>query len=83
MENQQDDEVASHFSYQYLFHICKKPTKEMSKLEQIISTSKDIISSIELKNKNMLEEIESLRDRKYDLIQNSSSYHKALYESKV
>lgn len=29
----------------------------------------------------MLEEIESFRERHYDLIQNSSSYHKALEES--
>lgn len=63
MVNHQDDEVTSHFSYQDLSHICKKPTKETSKFEQTISNSKDIIYSLELKNKNLLEEIESLRER--------------------
>lgn len=53
----QDDKVISHFSFQDLFHIYKKLIKEMSKLEQIISTSKDTISSLELKNKNILKEI--------------------------
>ena len=53
----QDDKVTFHFSFQDLFHIYKKLIKEMSKLEQIIFTSKDTISSLELKNKNMLEEI--------------------------
>lgn len=32
MENYHDDEVTSHFSYQDLFHICKKLTNETSKL---------------------------------------------------
>lgn len=42
-KNHQHDKVTSHFFYQDLFRICKKLTKEMSKLEQIISTSKDTI----------------------------------------
>lgn len=66
--NQKYKEVTSHFSYHDLFRLCKKLKKETSKLEQIISTTKDIISSLELKNKNFLEEIEILRERKYDLI---------------
>lgn len=53
----------------------------MSKVEQIISNFKDTISSFELKNKNLLEEIESLRERKYDLIQKSSVSNKNLDES--
>lgn len=54
----------------------------MSKLEQIISTAKDIISSLELKYRNLLEEIKSLRERErpYGLVQNSSSSHKDLDE---
>ena len=53
MVNHQDYEVTSYFSYHNIFCICKKLTKETSKLEQIVSTSKDIISSLELKNKNL------------------------------
>lgn len=53
MVNHQDDEVTSYFSYHNIFCICKKLTKETSKFEQIVSTSKDIISSLELKNKNL------------------------------
>lgn len=79
--NHQDDEVTSHFSYQDLFRIYKKLTKEGSELEPIISTSKEITSSLELKNKNLFREIKSLRERKYDLIQNYSSSHKALNKS--
>lgn len=41
----------------------------------------DTISSLELKNKNLLEEIQSLRDRQYDLIQNYSSSHNVLNKS--
>lgn len=33
-KNHQDDEITSHFSYQDLFRICKKLTKETSKLEK-------------------------------------------------
>lgn len=80
-ENHQDDDKTSHFSYQNLFLICKKITKETCKLEQTISTSKDSISSFELKNKNLLEEIKSLKERQYDLIQNFFSYYKVLGES--
>lgn len=63
MANHQDNEVTSHFSYWYLFCICKKLIKETSKLEQIIPTFKDNISSLEFKNKNQFEEIESLIER--------------------
>lgn len=42
MENHQDDEVTSHFSYQDLFCICSKLTKETTKLKQIISPPKTL-----------------------------------------
>lgn len=61
--------------------MCKKLTKETSKLEQILFISKDIISSLELKNKNLFEEIEILKEKQDDMIQNSSSSHKVLYET--
>lgn len=38
MENHQDDKITSYFSYHF-FHICKKITKETSKLEEIVSIS--------------------------------------------
>lgn len=47
-----------------------KLNKETNKLQQLVSISKDIISSIEFENKNLLREIESLRERQYVLIQN-------------
>lgn len=53
----------------------------MTKSEQIISTSKDTISSIELKNKNILEEIESLKRRQYNIIESSYSSYNILDES--
>lgn len=73
MENHQDDEVTSCFSYHDLFHISKKITKEATKLEQIVSTSKDIISSLELKYENLKREIEILSEIQNDLVQNSST----------
>lgn len=81
MANQKEDEITSYFSYQDLFHIFKKLTKEISKLEQIVFTSKDTISFLKLKNKNLLKEIENLKERQYDLIQNFSSSHEVLDES--
>lgn len=60
MVNHQEDEINSHFSYQGIFRFCMKLTKETSRLEKIISTSKDIISSLVLKYKNMFKEIENL-----------------------
>lgn len=39
------------------FCISKKLTKQMSKLEQIVSISKDTISSLDSKNKNFVKEI--------------------------
>lgn len=51
MTKPQDDEVTSQFSYHNLFILCKKLTKEANKLEQIISTYKDTISSMKLEKK--------------------------------
>lgn len=68
MENHHNDKVTCYFSYQVLFHIFKKITKETSKLEQIVYISKDIISSLEFKNKNLLKEIENIRERQNDLV---------------
>lgn len=57
MENHQDDGVTPHFSCHDFFKICKKLTKETNKLEQIVFSSKDIISSLELRNKTVEKEI--------------------------
>lgn len=80
MENHQGNEVTFHLSYQDLFCICKKLTKKMSKLEQIFSTSKDTISFLESKNKNLLKEIKNLRERQNDIVQNFSPSNEELYE---
>lgn len=53
MTKQQDNDVTSQFSYHGLFRLCRKLTKETTKLEQIISTFKDTIFSFETKNKTM------------------------------
>lgn len=57
MKNYQDDEITSYRSYQDFFRICKNITKKSNKLEQIISISKDTISLLEYKNKNLVKEI--------------------------
>lgn len=59
MPNHEEDEITSHFSYHDLFYICNKLNKETNKFEQLVFISKDIISSIEFENKNLLREIES------------------------
>lgn len=76
MENHQDDDVTSYFSYYDIFRICKKLTKETSKLKQIVSTSNDTISSLELKNKNLEKEIKILRERQNDSVQDSLTSNK-------
>lgn len=53
MTNHQYDEVTSHFSYHDIFRICKKLTKETNKLEKIVFAFKDIIFSLESKNKTL------------------------------
>lgn len=63
MTNHEEDKVTSYFSYQDLFHICINLTRKTSKLEQIVSSSKNTIFSLRLKNKNLLEEINRLKER--------------------
>lgn len=50
-----ENEVNSLLSHHYLFWICKKLNKETSKLKQLVSIFKEIISSLDLENKNLLE----------------------------
>lgn len=72
MENHQDGDVPSHFSYQDFLCICKKLIKETSKLEKIVSVSKNTIYSLKYKIKNLVKEIKNIRERENDLVQNSS-----------
>lgn len=68
MEIHKDDEVNnlnSYFTCHKLFHICIKLDSDLSKLKKnIIYVSKLTISSLENINKNLLEEIVFLRDKK-------------------
>lgn len=67
MENHEEIEVTSYFSYQDLFPMCKTLSKETSKLEKIVFNSKDTIFSLELKNKSLVDEIEILEERQDDM----------------
>lgn len=51
----------------------KKLTKEINKLEQIIFTSKDNISSLESKNKSLEKKLELLKEKQKDSILNPST----------
>lgn len=44
MENHEDDNVTSYFSYDDLFLICKELNEELSKLKHLVSTFMTIIS---------------------------------------
>lgn len=68
-----DDEVTSKFSYHDLFRLCKKLMKETTKLDKIISTSKDTIYFLETKNKILEKEIELLREKEENVNQNPST----------
>lgn len=61
MENDEDDKVTSYFTYDQLFHICKKLNKESSQLKHIVSVSKNNISYLEIENKNLLEQYTVLK----------------------
>lgn len=45
----------------------------MSKLKQLVSMSKEIISALEFENKNLLDQIENLKERQSILTQISST----------
>lgn len=59
--NHEENVVTSPFSYHYLFRICKKLNKETSKLRQLVSTSRQTISSLEFENRHLLEEVKNLK----------------------
>lgn len=81
MANHEEDVVTSYFFYNDLFQTCKNINKETGKLNHLVSTYKTIIFFIELENKNLLEVIESIKERHNVLIQNYSSSYKVLAES--
>lgn len=75
MTNLKDDKITSYFTYDELFCTCKKKLyKESTKLKHVVSTSKKIISSTWIVNKNLLTEIESLKGKQIILISYSSSH---------
>lgn len=54
MEDHEDNEVISCFSYHDLFRILKL-NKEKSKLRKIVSNSKETISLLKIENQNLME----------------------------
>lgn len=83
MEIHKDDEVDnlnSYFTCHKLFHICIKLDSDLSKLKKIIYVSKSTISSLEDINKNLLEEIVFLREKKSFNSKLSSPFFTFLYK---
>lgn len=82
VENHEDDEVTSYFTYDELFYICKKLNKESRKLKHIIYASKTTISSLEIDTINSLKEIDSLKERQHILIKSSSFFEDPIKPTK-
>lgn len=62
IENHKEDEVTSHFTYDDLFHKHIKLNKETSKLKYIVCTFKTTIYFIKIESKNLLEDVECLKE---------------------
>lgn len=81
MADHKDNEVTSHFSYHKLFQICKKLNNETSKLKQVDWNYKETIYFLEIENQNLMEEVETLREKQSALTQVFSPSREVLVES--